>query len=102
MREEAELVLNASPPLTELSAGGAAGADQGRAPKGAEKEGGEGRAGPLVGFADFTPPRGVPEQREQGPEGRSALWDCGAALACSVSGCLLVCRAVLRVIPSRR
>lgn len=70
-REEAELVLNASPPLTELSAGGAAGADQRRAPKGAEKEGEESRAGPLVGFADFTPLEGC--QSSVGRDRRGVL-----------------------------
>lgn len=77
MREEAELVLNASPPLAEPSAGRAAGADQGRAPKGAEGEerGGPGRA--PRGVRRFPPSREVPEQRGQGPEWRFALGTVG-------------------------
>lgn len=71
---EAELVLNASPPLTELSADGAAGADPGRAPKGAEREAGGGPGRAPRGIRRFHPLEGC--QRSVGRD-RSGILRCG-------------------------
>lgn len=61
MREGAELVLNASPPFTELSAGGAAGADRGERRKGQREKRGRAGQAPLGGSQVLPPSSGARE-----------------------------------------
>lgn len=71
LRGEAKPALKSSPPLTDPSAGGE-----------------RGGSGPLGGFTNFVPLRGGWGGWRR--EGRSAVWDRGAALASGVSGCFKV------------